>query len=210
MRRKNESSTMASASWFGTESRTRPARISLGHFFFCEIQTKQTTFSYPSSKNQNFATVPYTSNKIQSSHCQRTMSSTSINHETGESTGEGRSPRFTNWVFFLMCSVITMKASVEVRNDMEDPNKAAQWAVISSAITFTVTALVVLLHLAPAYSSFFVGTKVEGLIVFVMAGFWTATVSIVTNTSNELGAVKSDTNQVYNGNLYYFSWAGCK
>ena len=45
MRRKNESSTMASASWFGTESRTRPARISLGHFFFCEIQTKQTTFS---------------------------------------------------------------------------------------------------------------------------------------------------------------------
>ena len=138
------------------------------------------------------------------------MSSTSINHETGESTGEGRSPRFTNWVFFLMCSVITMKASVEVRNDMEDPNKAAQWAVISSAITFTVTALVVLLHLAPAYSSFFVGTKVEGLIVFVMAGFWTATVSIVTNTSNELGVVKSDTNQVYNGNLYYFSWAGCK
>mmetsp|Transcript_14767 Transcript_14767/g.19314 ORF Transcript_14767/g.19314 Transcript_14767/m.19314 type:complete len:326 (+) Transcript_14767:142-1119(+) len=134
---------------------------------------------------------------------------TSINTETGEYNGnEGRSPRFTFWVFFLMCSVITLKASVEVKNDMEETNGASKWAITCSAVTFTVTALVTMLHLAPVYSSLIVGTKVEGLIIIILAGFWAATVSIVTNTSNELGVVKSDTNQVSNGNLYYFSWAG--
>uniref|UniRef100_A0A7S3DV48 Uncharacterized protein n=1 Tax=Entomoneis paludosa TaxID=265537 RepID=A0A7S3DV48_9STRA len=132
-----------------------------------------------------------------------------INSETGEYTAnEGRSPRFTSWVFFLICSVITLKASVEVRNDMEDPNGASKWAVTCSAITFSVTALVALVHLAPVYSSLIIGSKIEGLIILIMTGFWAATVSIVSNTNNDLGAVKSDTNQVSNGNLYYFSWAG--
>mmetsp|Transcript_4201 Transcript_4201/g.8757 ORF Transcript_4201/g.8757 Transcript_4201/m.8757 type:complete len:323 (-) Transcript_4201:47-1015(-) len=133
----------------------------------------------------------------------------SINTETGEYNGnEGRSPRFASWVFFLMCSVITLKASVEVRNDMSDPNAASHWAVTCSAITFTVTALVALLHLAPAYSALIIGSKIEGLIILILAGFWAATVSIVSNTTNELGTVRSDSNEVQNGNLYYFSWAG--
>ena len=94
------------------------------------------------------------------------------------------------------------------KNDLEDANSAAKWAVACSAITFSVTALVLLAHMIPVASTIVVGSKIEGLLTFLLMGFWTATVSIVTNTDNDLGAVQSDTNQVNNGNLYYFSWAG--
>lgn len=70
------------------------------------------------------------------------------------------------------------------------------------------TAVVVLVHLVPVTSAIFVGSLVEGLLALLMVGFWTATVSIVNNTDNDLGTIQSDTNQVSNGNLYYFSWAG--
>ena len=61
------------------------------------------------------------------------------------------------------------------------------------------------MHLAPVYSTLIIGSKIEGLIILILTAFWAATVSIVTNTNNDLGAVMSDTNQVSNGNLYYFS-----
>jgi hypothetical protein len=37
-----------------------------------------------------------------------------IDQETGESTVQGRSPRFTLWVAFLTFATITMAAAVEV------------------------------------------------------------------------------------------------
>ena len=91
---------------------------------------------------------------------------------------------------------------------MEDVNTAAKWAVACSAFTFSVTAVVLMTHLVPVTATIMIGSKLEGLITFVLVGVWTATVSIVTNTENSLGAVQSNTNQVSNGNLYYFSWAG--
>jgi hypothetical protein len=62
----------------------------------------------------------------------------------------------------------------------------------------------------PVASTIIVGSQAEGVIIIVLVAFWAATVSIVTNTSNALGVSEAlgPTNQVLNGNLYYFSWAG--
>lgn len=65
------------------------------------------------------------------------------------------------------------------------------------------------MQLHPISSSLIVGTKVEGLIILVLTGFWAATVSIVSDASNGLAVGSgSDGVTVTNGNLYYFSWAG--
>jgi hypothetical protein len=71
-----------------------------------------------------------------------------------------------------------------------------------------VTALIVGAHLFPIASTLVVGTKLEGIVIIVLTAFWAATVSIVTNASNGLGVSEDASNQVLNGNLYYFSWAG--
>jgi hypothetical protein len=71
-----------------------------------------------------------------------------------------------------------------------------------------VTALIVGAHLFPVASTLVVGTKLEGIVIIVLTAFWAATVSIVTNASNGLGVSEDASNQVLNGNLYYFSWAG--
>ncbi|KAL7580590.1 hypothetical protein ACA910_003711 [Epithemia clementina (nom. ined.)] len=135
--------------------------------------------------------------------------SSNINSETGEYlNNEGRSPRFSSWVFLMVCSVVTLKASTEVKNDVQEANSAAKWAVACSAITFSLSFIVLAAHLIPLASTVLVGSKIEGFLCLLLVGFWTATVSIVTNTDNDLGAVQSDTNEVSNGNLYYFSWAG--
>ena len=55
-------------------------------------------------------------------------------------------------------------------------------------------------------ASIVVGTKIEGGVILLMAGFWAGTVSIVSDARHGL-AVNSQ-GIVSNGNLYYFSWAG--
>jgi hypothetical protein len=47
------------------------------------------------------------------------MSDPNINPETGESTQTGRSPRFTQWVAFLVFSTVTLISSVEVVGDIQ-------------------------------------------------------------------------------------------
>lgn len=129
-----------------------------------------------------------------------------INSETGEVV-QGRSPRFTMWVVFLIFATISLGSSVEVKNGSNDPNKASKWAIACSSVTFAVTLLVTIAHVLPIASTLIVGTKLEGIISLIMAAFWAATVAIVTNASNGLG-VESQTNTVLNGNLYYASWGG--
>lgn len=122
---------------------------------------------------------------------------------------ETRSPRFPQWVAFLVFSTITLGSIVEVINDpdyMVQSESAQKWAVTSSAITFTITLLVVMMHLNAVSSILIVGTKIEGIISAMLVIFWIATVSVVTDSRrglavDEFGAVES-------GNLYYFSWAG--
>lgn len=93
---------------------------------------------------------------------------------------------------------------------MDDPTPASRWAIACSAVTFSFTVIVVLAHVMPLLSTFVVGTRAEGLLIFVLACFWAAEVAIVTNAGNGLGVSSDRTakNQVLNGNLYYFSWAG--
>ena len=90
---------------------------------------------------------------------------------------------------------------------MEEPNSAATWAVAGSAITFALTVILVACHLLPIASTLVVGTRVEGIVIFVLACFWAAIVAIVTNAGNSLGVSDDNANnQVKNGNLYYFSY----
>jgi hypothetical protein len=89
---------------------------------------------------------------------------------------------------------------------MSDPNSAATWAVAGSAITFALTVILVACHLIPVASTLVVGTRIEGAVIFVLACFWAAIVAIVTNASNALGVSDDSSNQVKNGNLYYFSY----
>jgi hypothetical protein len=80
--------------------------------------------------------------------------------------------------------------------------------IACSAITFSITAIITILHMLPNYSHFIVDTKIEGGIIIVLAVFWAATVSIVANANSGLAVDNGADNTVENGNLYYFSWAG--
>jgi len=125
--------------------------------------------------------------------------------------GSTRSPRFIQWLSFLIFSTITLGSVVEVVHDNDksavDYSKANErWSIACSAITFSISAIVVLMHLNSTTSLFIVGTKVEGFLCLLLATFWIATVSIITDSRYGL-AVDSD-GAVKNGNLYYFSWAG--
>lgn len=62
------------------------------------------------------------------------------------------------------------------------------------------------MHLIPITSTCIVGTLAEGLISFILVGFWAATVAIVTKQSNKLAFVS--TARELNANLFFFSWAG--
>jgi len=120
-----------------------------------------------------------------------------------------RSPRFTQWIAFLVFSTITLGSVLEVVNDPDyvpQSESAEKWAIACSAITFTITLIVVAMHLNAVSSLLIVGTKIEGGITALLVVFWIATVSVVTDSRRGLsvdqyGAVES-------GNLYYFSWAG--
>lgn len=58
----------------------------------------------------------------------------------------------------------------------------------------------------PIASSLVVGTKVEGVVMLILTGFWAGTVSIVSDARH--GLAVNSSGDVSNGNLYYFSWAG--
>mmetsp|Transcript_18327 Transcript_18327/g.26901 ORF Transcript_18327/g.26901 Transcript_18327/m.26901 type:complete len:330 (+) Transcript_18327:119-1108(+) len=125
-------------------------------------------------------------------------------------THTGRSPRFTHWVAFLICSVITLGAAVEAKNHTDaitaKSNSYQNWSVISSGITFGLVFLIVVMHLFQCTSFLIVGTKIEGLLCILLVAFWAATVSIISDSKHGLAVDVSGA--VSNGNLYYFSWAG--
>ena len=94
------------------------------------------------------------------------------------------------------------------KNQLDDVDGNARWAVFCSAITFATTAVVVALHMSPVFSHFIVNTKVEGALCVILCAFWATTVSIVSNANTGLAVDNDAENNVVNGNLYYFSWAG--
>jgi len=131
-----------------------------------------------------------------------------IDQNTGEVVNQGRSPRFTLWVSFFAFSTITMGSAVGMKKTRDDYDSNAKWAVTCSATTFAVTGLVVLFHLSPILSTYIVNTRIEGVLSLILAAFWAATVSVVSNASNGLAVNSELDNTIVNGNLYYFSWAG--
>lgn len=64
------------------------------------------------------------------------------------------------------------------------------------------------MHLNPLSSVYIVNTRIEGVLALILAAFWAATVSVVSNASNGLAVNADLANTIVNGNLYYFSWAG--
>eukprot|EP00566_Odontella_aurita_P020125 CAMPEP_0113544894 /NCGR_PEP_ID=MMETSP0015_2-20120614/10956_1 /TAXON_ID=2838 /ORGANISM="Odontella" /LENGTH=293 /DNA_ID=CAMNT_0000445193 /DNA_START=364 /DNA_END=1245 /DNA_ORIENTATION=+ /assembly_acc=CAM_ASM_000160 len=81
-----------------------------------------------------------------------------------------------------------------------------KYAVVCSIITFVVTLIIVIIHLSGVLSMFFVGTKIEGFMCFILAGLWAGIVAIVSNPRH--GIAIDELNGITNGNIYYFSWAG--
>lgn len=111
------------------------------------------------------------------------------------------------WIAFVGFSAITLGSVVEVKNAAQDVNAATRWTVSCSAMTMTLSSIVMIAHLIPPLSVLIVGTLLEGILLLVLTAFWSATVSIVTDKSNLLGVSEKD-GGVMNGNLYFFSWAG--
>lgn len=92
------------------------------------------------------------------------------------------------------------------KNDAKNPSEAVKWATACSAITFTVSFIVCIMHVVPTAATCIVGTIPEGILSFILVGFWAANVAIVTKTSNDLAFIDSEAE--LNANLFFFSWAG--
>jgi len=113
------------------------------------------------------------------------------------------------WLAFLVFSIITLGSVVEVVKDNDAKNgrtSAGSWSIACSAITFTITLIVNLMHTNSITSLFIVGTKVEGGLCLLLVIFWIALVAVVTDSRQ--GLAVDEVGAVDNGNLYYFSWAG--
>mmetsp|Transcript_30542 Transcript_30542/g.34830 ORF Transcript_30542/g.34830 Transcript_30542/m.34830 type:complete len:331 (+) Transcript_30542:132-1124(+) len=128
-----------------------------------------------------------------------------INLQTGEALAN-RSPRFIQWVAFLIFSVVTLASTVEQRKYSGQNTNHTAWAVLFTSVIFTLSLIAVGMQLHPIGSTLIVGTKSEGITIAVLLCFWVGTVSIISNPRNNL-AVDTE-GAVDNGNLYYFSWAG--
>jgi hypothetical protein len=64
------------------------------------------------------------------------------------------------------------------------------------------------MHMSPVTAPLIVNTKIEGGVITLLTAFWATTVSIVANATTGLAVSTESNNNVVNGNLYYFSWAG--
>lgn len=119
------------------------------------------------------------------------------------------SPRFIQWVAFLLFSTITLFSTVEMVNNLHSgtPRTASErWALATSSITFILTLVTVGMHMHPISAVHIKGTQIEGGICLALVVFWIISVSIITNPRYELAVTNEGA--VSNGNLYYASWAG--
>jgi len=126
--------------------------------------------------------------------------------DLSSSDRSSRSPRFTQWLSFLVFSTITMVSSVQEMRNTSEVKAAQKYAVFCASITFAISVLVVLMHFFSLSALIVVGTPIEGLICVILVTLWCFVVGVVNDARNDL-AVDEDGN-VTNGNLYYFSWAG--
>jgi hypothetical protein len=77
-----------------------------------------------------------------------------------------------------------------------------------SVVTCILNAIVVLAHFHPVGTAIFVGTKVEGVVIFVLVVCWSAIVAGDIDAADFIGAAEDTGAAIQSANLYYFSWAG--
>jgi len=112
-------------------------------------------------------------------------------------------------VAFLLFSTITLGSTVEMVNHINEGSArttSEKWALTMSSITFILSLVTVMMHLHPISAVHINGTHIEGGICFALVIFWVTTVGIITDP--KYGLAVTNTGEVSNGNLYYFSWAG--
>lgn len=109
---------------------------------------------------------------------------------------------------FLLFSHLVARSSLarSQKNGSQPVTSANRYAVACSIVTFIITTIVVVAQLFPVASVMFVGTKIEGVLTFVLVIFWAAIVSITTDANNGLALPEDGENEVKNANLYFFGW----
>ncbi|GFH60424.1 hypothetical protein CTEN210_16900 [Chaetoceros tenuissimus] len=117
--------------------------------------------------------------------------------------------RLSKWVASLVFSIITLASLVNVVRDknFEPENIAAErWSLISASIKVVLNIVVVAMNIHSAGSYLIVGTRLEGVVTFLLTILWIVTVAIVTDSRH--GIAVDEFGAVDNGNLYYAAWAG--
>lgn len=120
-----------------------------------------------------------------------------------------RSPRFWYWLLFFVLSLVVVGASIEATDRVQGTSrgiKNQKWAVSCSIISWCVALAVVVMHISPVFSIFFVNTKLEGGICIIMMCLWSALVAVISDSTNGL-AVDGEGSVAF-GNLYYCGWGG--
>jgi len=103
-------------------------------------------------------------------------------------------------------SLISSRAPRSQKKASEPVTSAIRYAVACAIVTFIITTIVVVAQLSPVASVLFVGTKIEGVLTFVLVIFWAAIVSITTDANIGLADPEEGLNEVKNANLYFFGW----
>lgn len=117
-----------------------------------------------------------------------------------------RSPRFIQWLSFLIFSTVTLISSVDEMRTSSQSIGAQRYAVFCAAATFAISVIVVIMHFFSISALIIVGTPIEGAICAILVTLWCFVVGVVNDARNDLAVDESG--NVVNGNLYYFSWAG--
>jgi len=146
-----------------------------------------------------------------------------MSDEEAIAEANAKNPRFTHWCANLVFSVITMWSAIVVKEadnskyghkwntGRSAPYLYEQWAMVTTAVTLSLSGLVVLLYIVPPTRRFIEGKALERILILLMVGWWCAAVAVITDTKHGVAVDNSNTNSagsVTNGNLYYFSWAG--
>jgi len=118
------------------------------------------------------------------------------------------SQRITHWCAFMISSLITLGATLEaVDHSLSGGDERVashhNLPIACAAITFALSTMMVGAHLSS--STTFVGTKIEGSIIFVLVLFWGANSVVISNSQN--GIAVDNTGAIRHANLYYFCWA---
>ena len=118
-----------------------------------------------------------------------------------------KSPRQLYWAGLFLSTLIALGSTFEavrMQRYFSPPNSTQSWAVGSITFAFLLTFLCITLQLVPVTSPYLQGTKLELLLIFIVAAFTCAAVGSATNPAS--GMAVNASGGVSFGNLYYSTW----